>query len=90
MKINQEKVKSEIKNFLLSDPFYAEVVDKTIGDNDDLLDSGILDSIGILNFLIFLENSYEIKVEIEELNEMNFKNITKIAEFVIKRSATVE
>lgn len=81
----RDTIKTEVKSFLQNDPFYSELIKGEISDSHNLLDSGILDSIGVLNLIIYLENQYGFAVEIEELNENNFQNVDKIADYIVSR-----
>lgn len=47
-----------------------------------LLDDGILDSLGMLRMVEFLESNFGIKVEADEINRQNFKSINSLAAFV--------
>ena len=50
--------------------------------NDDLLlEKGIIDSQGILEVVIFLENEFEITVHDEDLLPDNFQSIRSMATF---------
>lgn len=50
--------------------------------NDDLLlEKGIIDSQGILEVVIFLENEFEITVHDEDLLPDNFQSVTSMAIF---------
>jgi acyl carrier protein len=53
-----------------------------IKDEDSLLESGIVDSLGILDLVAFLEKTYGIRVGDEELNPENFGSIASVARFV--------
>lgn len=84
---NHEIIKNDIKKFLENDPFYSELIKSELTPSLNLLDSGILDSFGILNLIVFLEKKYGFSIQIEELNEKNFHNIDRIAEFILSRGA---
>lgn len=53
-----------------------------IGDDDPLLDSGIVDSMGIVQLVGFLESQFGIEVEDEEILPENFETMTSITTFV--------
>ena len=65
------------------------VVEKFLfGDNDgfqeetSLLEEGIIDSTGILELVMFLEETYGIKIEDEELVPQNMDSLQNIARFL--------
>jgi len=53
-----------------------------VKDEDSLLDSGIIDSLGILDLVAFLEKTFGIRVGDEELNPANFDSIAAVVRFV--------
>ena len=49
-----------------------------LGDEDDLIASGILDSLGILKLLNYLEKAFSITLSEDELVPENFENMATI------------
>jgi methoxymalonate biosynthesis acyl carrier protein len=45
---------------------------------DDLIESEILDSLGIMKLILFLENTYAVKISDEDLTLENFSSIMSI------------
>lgn len=58
-----------------------------VTDEDSLLDSGIIDSLGILDLVAFLEKTYGIRIGDEELNPANFDSVAAVARFVATKKA---
>jgi acyl carrier protein len=57
-------------------------------DNDNLLEGGILDSMGVLELVEFIEAEFSITVSDEDLSPENFQTIERIASFVQQRIQT--
>jgi acyl carrier protein len=55
-------------------------------DSDALLESGILDSLGVLDLVSFLEQQFSITVADDELVPENFQTITHIVAFIESRT----
>ena len=58
---------------------------KSLSDLDleeSLLESGLLDSAGIFDVVIFLEESFQIQIEDEEIVANNFNSVSQIAKLV--------
>lgn len=55
---------------------------KSVGDDDSLLDSGLLDSIGIFELVSFLESAFGIKVDDEAIVPEHFETVGLLASFV--------
>ena len=75
-------IKDQIRKFLLEDPFYLENLPRDFSDEESLLDSGALDSIGIFNLVVFLESNFNIHIQIGELSEIHFASLSRIEKFV--------
>lgn len=59
-----------------------------LNHGDQLLESGILDSMGILELVEFIEGEFKISVTDEDLFPENFRSIERIAAFVQQKSQT--
>jgi acyl carrier protein len=53
---------------------------------DSLISSGVLDSIGLLRLVLFLEERFGVKVGDGDLVPENFETIERIVEFVGSRA----
>jgi len=53
-----------------------------IGDDDQLLESGTIDSLGIMTLLSFLEDKFSLQISSEDLVPENFASISIIAALV--------
>jgi len=51
-------------------------------DSDALLESGILDSLGVLDLVAFIEKEFCISVADEELVPENFQTIDRLVAFI--------
>jgi acyl carrier protein len=58
---------------------------RSVGEDDDLLESGILDSLGILDLVSRLEATFGITVLDEDLVPDNFRSLRHLAAFVLGR-----
>ena len=77
--------KSEIRQFIADRFLFGE--DKELGEDDSLLEAGIIDSTGILELINHLEERYGIKVNDDELMPENLDTIASIAAFLGKKTA---
>ncbi len=51
-------------------------------DESSLLDSGVIDSLGILDLVTFMEESFDIQASDEDLVPENFDSISALVRFV--------
>ena len=65
-------------NFLFSDDF-------TLGDADSFLQTGILDSMGVLQIIFFLEERYQITLADNEIVPDNLDSIQRLKLFVDRK-----
>ena len=70
-----------IENFLL-----GEEGDE-FTDRQSFLESGMIDSTGILELITHIEDQYEVDVEDEEMIPENLDSIERIARFVVTKVA---
>ena len=77
---NMDPITEFIKNQLV-----REKTMKNIGRGDDLIESGIIDSLGILKLLEFLESKFSINIADEELIPENFESIESIESFISRK-----
>ncbi len=79
---NQKK----IERFLLSD-IAAELDRRALGPDEDLLEQRIIDSLGIMKLVSFLEQSFEIEVSDDDIVPENFQTITAILRYIDQKQA---
>lgn len=76
-------VKTEIRNYLYSERFKNEFA--KLGDDDSLLERGIIDSVKMLDLIGFLEQKFNVTVDDEDLYPENFDSLNAITAYVGKR-----
>jgi acyl carrier protein len=57
-----------------------------VRDEDDLIDSGVIDSLGIFQLVAFLEERFGIAIGDEEITPENFGSVMAIERLVAARS----
>ncbi|MEO9892393.1 acyl carrier protein [Aurantibacter sp.] len=72
-KIILDYISNELTNEQLEDPLES---------GDDLLGSGILDSMGMMKLILFIENEFEIKVPPEDMVIENFMTVGHIITYL--------
>ncbi|MBT3252316.1 MAG: acyl carrier protein [Candidatus Marinimicrobia bacterium] len=73
------EVKKKIYQFLEDNYSYQA---SEITDTTDLLDGYVIDSLGIIQIVMFLETSFGCEFNANDVNADNFKNINTLSEFV--------
>ena len=77
-------LQSEIKQFILQN-FLFTSDESALGNSDSLMQKGVVDSTGILELIMHLEESYAIKVQDEEMLPSNLDSVDAIAAFVTSK-----
>lgn len=72
-------IKKEIKNYII-EASLSEA--KDIKDDTLIFDTGLLDSMGLLFLIEFINENYQVEVNDEELNPENFESINSIVDFI--------
>lgn len=75
----------KVRQFIKENFYAAGSVE--LSDDASLLDLGIVDSTGILEVVAFLEDTFEISVEDEEMLPENLDSIQNIVAFVGKKQS---
>jgi acyl carrier protein len=75
-----EDVRRSVRGFVLSN-FYVPDSD-LLGDDTSLLESGVVDSTGVLEVLAFLEKEFGLRVEDSEVTSGNLDSIGRLTAFV--------
>ncbi len=73
----ETKIKNYIAhNLLFSDNGFA------YNDDDSFLHEGIIDSIGVLELVLFVEETFDLTVPDHEITPDNFDSVSKLATYV--------
>jgi acyl carrier protein len=60
---------------------------RKVTDHDNLLESGIIDSLGVLELVTFMQQGFSVTVDDEDLTPENFQTIECMARFVARSLA---
>lgn len=72
-------IKVKIKEFLQENYIFDS--DNGLDDDESLLENGIIDSTGVLELILFLEENYQIKVNDDEILPENLDSVNNICNF---------
>jgi acyl carrier protein len=78
------EIKEEIKEFF-EDNFMAEFEDD-FADDDSFLENGIIDSTGVLELVLFLEENYGFKVADEEITPENLDSFNNLIKYINQKT----
>jgi acyl carrier protein len=78
-----ENVKEQIRKFVQEAAQRKGV--SRVTDDQSLVESGVIDSLGIFRLVAFLEESFRVRIGDEEIVGENFESIVSIERFVQKK-----
>lgn len=81
--MNEKTVNDRIKTYLMEK--FPLARKRGLNQEDNLLENGILDSLGVLDLVTFMEKEFAIQVGDEELVPENFQTLDTLAAFVQKK-----
>lgn len=76
----QQKIINYIEQELAS-----EELDGGLEATEDLLGTGILDSLGMMRLIAFLEEEFKIKIEPEDMLIENFMTVSHINDYLLNK-----
>ena len=82
--MTSDDVPSQIRRYVLSHFPLART--RHLGDEDSLLDAQVIDSLGILELVTYLEEAFAIAVTDDDLTPENFDSISALARFVGRKA----
>jgi acyl carrier protein len=80
------ELSAKIKEFIMTE-VNPDLNLSGIEDDESLIESGIIDSLGILKILAFLDETFGIDLSAAEIKPDNFRTVRTICALVDKQSA---
>jgi acyl carrier protein len=82
-----DNIENAVRSFI-EENFLFRSDRAALSDTESLLDSGIMDSTGVLELVAFLESAFPIQMSDAEIVPENLDSITSIAKFLKRKLAT--
>ena len=77
-----KEIQGDILEFLKTQGFLNEKI--SLQENDSLSETGVIDSITLLQLVDFLESKYKIEIPVEMITPENFDTLAGISQSVMK------
>lgn len=81
-------IKEEIRNYIIENFLFGNV-DEPINDEDSFMETGIIDSTGILELIEFIETTYSITVDENELIPENLDSLNNLNKFILGKKKSL-
>lgn len=72
-------MKEKIKNFIVENFLFGE---RGLEDDEPLFESGIIDSLGLIKLLAFIDETFNISMNMSEINIEDFNTLNDILETI--------
>jgi acyl carrier protein len=79
-------LKSTLRQYIIDNFLFGDTETK-FADGDSFMDSGIVDSTGILDIITFLEGEFSIKVNDDEIVPDNLDSLNNLDAFINRKKA---
>ena len=85
---NNTQIEPPIRDFIAANLLYSKD-GFNYADDASLLREGIIDSLGVVELVEFLQTRFGVKVEQQEVRPDNFDSVAKLAAFVRRKQAPI-
>jgi len=77
-------MKNIIRKYILENLLFTD--DETVlQDNESFLDGGIIDSTGVMEIILFIEDTFGIKVNDDEMLPVNLDSVDNLVTFIKRK-----
>jgi acyl carrier protein len=81
VRVSVDAVRPEIRQFVIANFMFGQGAD-SLGEDDSFMETGIVDSTGVLELVAFLETHFKLKIADHELVPDNLDSVNRVASFV--------
>jgi acyl carrier protein len=82
--VTQSALKDQIREFIQAQLAEPKGI-TSFTDDESLMESGVIDSLGIFRLVSFLEEDLRVRVSDEEINAETLKSVNTIEELVLRK-----
>ncbi|MEI6267268.1 MAG: acyl carrier protein [Methylococcaceae bacterium] len=83
MTINMKKT---IRKYILENLLFTDD-ESTLQDDESFLDGGIIDSTGVMEIILFIEESFGFRVNDDEMLPANLDSVNNLATFIQRKQS---
>ena len=74
-------IKQDLREYIINNFLFGDE-DNSFNDDDSFMENSILDSTGILDIILFIEEKYGIKIEDNEILPENLDSLNNLEKFI--------
>ena len=83
--VSQQLVSDRVRDFI-TDTFLFGEEDERFTDTASFLETGIIDSTGLLELIAFVEDEFSFRIEEHEMTPSNLDSVANISAFVLRKT----
>lgn len=84
--MTETEIKGKIRDFILNE-FMADMDPSELTDDMSFESAHLVDSVGMMDLILFVEETFEFEVENEEALPENFDSINNLIGYITKKQA---
>jgi acyl carrier protein len=77
-------MKDTIRQYILSNLLFTDD-ESALQDSESFLDGGIIDSTGVMEIILFIEDTFGIKVNDDEMLPVNLDSVDNLVAFIKRK-----
>jgi len=81
-----QRATQSTRDYVLDNFMYMRRV-KELGDDDSLLRTGVITSLGVMELVDWVETTFGVSVEPSDITEENFDTVRSIARYIATKAA---
>ena len=82
--MDESTILKEVREYVVENFLLGEEGDE-LSDSESFLESGLIDSTGILELIAFLEETFDVEIEDEEMIPENLDSVQRVARFIASK-----
>jgi acyl carrier protein len=82
--VTETQIAEETRRYITANFLYARP-DRVVGEDEHLMERGIIDSMGMMELIDFLEERFGVRPDDEDITEQNFATLARIAGYVARK-----
>lgn len=88
MQLHETQIRERVRHFLQENFLYMRP-NFELGDDDRLLERGVVDSMGVAEMVTFIEDEFGIKTSDDDITEANLGSLSAIGRFVSQKRTSI-
>jgi acyl carrier protein len=77
-------IKNELREFIIEN-YLSGAAKEPLEDDDSFLEKGIIDSIGVIELVNFIQDRYDIKIKVPEIQPETIDTLNNLENFIKRK-----